>query len=56
MEVNFFFNFLDNSICMGMIHAFFYKNNETQICPKIKNKLRAIEARLQGENVTASFY
>ena len=26
---------------------FFYKNNEAQICPKIKNKLRAIEARLQ---------
>ena len=24
-----------------------YKNNEAQICPKIKNKLRAIEARLQ---------
>ena len=25
----------------------FYKNNEAQICPKIKNKLRTIEARLQ---------
>ena len=33
------------------IHAFFYKNNlyknEAQICPKFKNKLRTIEARLQ---------
>ena len=26
---------------------FFYKNNEAQICPKVKNKLRTIEARLQ---------
>ena len=25
----------------------FCKNNEAQICPKIKNKLRTIEARLQ---------
>ena len=25
----------------------FYKNNEDKICPKIKNKLRTIEARLQ---------
>ena len=24
----------------------FYKNNEAQSCPKIKNKLRTIEARL----------
>ena len=24
-----------------------YKNSEAQICPKIKNKLRTIEARLQ---------
>ena len=24
----------------------FHKNNEAQICPKIKNKLRTIEARL----------
>ena len=28
------------------LHAFSYKNNEAQICPKI-NKLRTIEARLQ---------
>ena len=28
------------------IHAFFYKNNDSQICPKIKNKLRTTEARL----------
>ena len=25
----------------------YYKNNEAQICPKIKNKLKRIEARLQ---------
>ena len=25
----------------------FYKDNEAQICPKIKNKLRTIETRLQ---------
>ena len=25
----------------------FYKNNKARICPKIKNKLRTIEARLQ---------
>ena len=35
-----------------LLHAFFirtilYKNNEAQICPKIKNKLRTIEARPQ---------
>ena len=34
------------------VHAFFlleqfYKNKEAQICPKIKSKLRTIEARLQ---------
>ena len=26
---------------------FFYEKNEAQICPKIKNKLRTTEARLQ---------
>ena len=31
----------------GGFHAFFNKNNEAQICPKVKNKLRTIEARLQ---------
>ena len=33
------------------VHAFleeqFYNNNEAQICPKIKHKLRTIEGRLQ---------
>ena len=29
--------------------SFFHKNNEAQICPKIKNKLRTIGARLKGE-------
>ena len=30
-----------------VLYEQFYKNNEAQICPKIKNKLRTIEARLQ---------
>ena len=36
----------------------FYKNNEAQICPKIKNKLRTIEARIHvsDANVTERFY
>ena len=29
------------------IRTILYKNNEAQICPKSKNKLRTIEARLQ---------
>ena len=31
----------------AFLQEHFYKNNEAQICSKIKNKLRTIEARLQ---------
>ena len=40
------------AICANMYTLFllqeqFYKNNEAQFCPKIKNELRTIEARFQ---------
>ena len=33
----------------------FYKNNEAQIWPKIKNKLRTIEARFQTQKLLKVF-
>ena len=44
----FLFSFLNTSTRFFLIRTIlYYKNNEAQICPKIKNKLRTIEARLQ---------
>ena len=36
-------------------YALFYKNKEAQICPKIKSKLRTIEARLQMQILLQGF-